>query len=44
MVRALVQTRFNASGQTYDLEKLIFEMADMYVVISPCVRVQLREE
>lgn len=26
MVRALMQTRSNASGQTHDLEKLTFEM------------------
>lgn len=31
-------------GQTHDLEKLIFEIADTYVIISPYVRPQLIEE
>lgn len=44
MLRALVQTRFNVSGQTHGLEKFICEMADMHVVISPYVKAQLTEE
>lgn len=39
-----MQTRFNGSGQTHDLEKFIFETADTYVVTSPCVSAQLIEE